>query len=492
LKDQIKCYRRSPECGGRFVEYNVIEGVFTTFFFAELVLRFIEGNVLPDGTTQSRCRYFFTGPERIWNCFDSILVLSSLADIACQIARVETDTVSWIKSSLVLMRVVRLLRVMRVIRVLRFFRSLRLMLASISHSVTELFWVFVLLFFIIYMFTIFIQGVMTEHFRDGDFQKPISTHNEFVIEHFGTISATMVSLYQSISGGRDWQEFYFPLLDISDWCGWVFLLFIFFVVFGVLNVVTGAFVDSMRLVSQRDNDLVIEQELAKETAFKTEVKAIFEDADLDGSGTLSWEEFQSHLTNERIRAYFASLQLDISEAKALFVLLDVEKNGEVPIEKFILGCLRMRGDAKSIDVNMILYENEKMLGMLTSLNDKCEDMFDRLEEGVQETRRGILTLKTAGGEKERRKSVAPIQGKPLLDEQQMAHLQALHQSVSTDDESRRQSGVPRRQSEGPPTSRFGAAFEAVERCESRRRASNASVLSDDPLSSARLQSFRLP
>merc|ERR1719401_1940249 len=103
--------------------------------------------------------------------------MSSLINLCMQIFTIDkqideamSGLAQWLSSLLVLMRVVRLLRVMRVIRVLRFFRSLRLMLASISHSVTELFWVFVLLFFIIYMFTIFIQGVMTEHFRDGDFQ----------------------------------------------------------------------------------------------------------------------------------------------------------------------------------------------------------------------------------------------------------------------------------------------------------------------------------
>merc|ERR1719326_2776110 len=117
----------------------------------------------------------------------------------------------------------------------------------------------------------------------------------------------------AISGGMDWHDVYRPLHEINETTGWVFLLYIFFVVFGVLNVVTGAFVDTMRLVSQRDNDLVIEQELKKEVDFKTEIKAIFEEADVDESGTLSWDEFESHLQNERVRAYFTSLELDLSE-----------------------------------------------------------------------------------------------------------------------------------------------------------------------------------
>ena len=60
------------------------------------------------------------------------------------------------------------------------------------------------------------------------------------------------------------------------------------------------------------------------------------------------------MQDERVKAYFKSLDLDTSEARALFVLLDLEETDEVPIEKFIEGCMRMRGDAKSIDVNMMI------------------------------------------------------------------------------------------------------------------------------------------
>merc|ERR1711862_93853 len=49
----------------------------------------------------------------------------------------------------------------------------------------------------------------------------------------------------------------------------------------------------------------------------------------------------------------------------------------------------MRGDAKSIDVNMILYENEKMLCKITSFTDFAEDVFERLEKGINDTRRQL-------------------------------------------------------------------------------------------------------
>merc|ERR1712032_1070335 len=83
---------------------------------------------------------------------------------------------------------------------------------------------------------------------------------------------------------------------------------------------------------------------------------IFREADTDHSGTLSWEEFREHLGHPVIRAYFASLDLNISEARGLFVLLDIDGSGQIHIEDFVKGCLLVRGEAKSIDLATLRYE----------------------------------------------------------------------------------------------------------------------------------------
>merc|ERR1711879_454283 len=131
----------------------------------------------------------------------------------------------------------------------------------------------------------------------------------------------LLTLFMSIAGGVDWQEIIKPLIDMHWAYGEVFFFYIFFVIFGVLNVVTGAFVDSMRLVSQRDVDVVIDDAMKRENDYIADIKRIFVEADTDGSGTLSWEEFESHLQDSRVKAYFSTLGLDVKHAKAMFMLL---------------------------------------------------------------------------------------------------------------------------------------------------------------------------
>merc|ERR1712176_265111 len=52
-------------------------------------------------------------------------------------------------------------------------------------------------------------------------------------------------------------------------------------------------------------------------------------------------------------------QLDTSDARELFNLLDVDENEEIGIEEFILGCKRLRGQAKSSDVATLIRESKK-------------------------------------------------------------------------------------------------------------------------------------
>ena len=46
-----------------------------------------------------------------------------------------------------------------------------------------------------------------------------------------------------------------------------------------------------------------------------EIKGFFKEADMDGSGTLNWQEFQTHMQNPAVKAYFSGLDIDPEEAE---------------------------------------------------------------------------------------------------------------------------------------------------------------------------------
>merc|ERR1712194_262128 len=101
----------------------------------------------------------------------------------------------------------------------------------------------------------------------------------------------------------------------------------------------------------------------------------FMEADEDRSGMLSWEEFRKHLQNTKVKAFFQALELDVSQARALFQLLDADHSNQVGLDEFLDGCMRLKGQAKSIDVNMLMYKTDKVY-------KRIQEDLRRLENGV--------------------------------------------------------------------------------------------------------------
>merc|ERR1719336_2981876 len=118
----------------------------------------------------------------------------------------------------------------------------------------------------------------------------------------------------SISGGISWSEPLEPLARVHWVYEPMFTLFIFIMFFGVLNIVVGAFVTAAAEIAKQDRELSTNAELESVEAYTKKIKEFFAEADKDQSGMLSWEEFQEHLENPKVSAYFASLELDVSNA----------------------------------------------------------------------------------------------------------------------------------------------------------------------------------
>lgn len=181
-----------------------------------------------------------------------------------------------------------------------------------------------------------------------------------VKEWYGSMARTMLTLFQCTTGGVDWHIASRPLGSISLVFVPVFSFYIAFVVIGVLNVLTGIFVERASQMSGLDRDLIVQGQLNRDQAFFREMKTIFVEADLDNSGTVSWEELSEYLMNEEVRAYLAAQQLDSYDARQLFNILDVDGTREIGMSDFVLGLWRLRGMAKSVDMVALLMETRAL------------------------------------------------------------------------------------------------------------------------------------
>ena len=87
------------------------------------------------------------------------------------------------------------------------------------------------------------------------------------------------------------------------------------------------------------------------------VTIIISDSDFVlGRSQGDWELFESKLGTPQIQEFFMAIDVDQSEAKGLFHLLDLDHSGGVSAEEFINGCLRLRGPAKALDLALLIQE----------------------------------------------------------------------------------------------------------------------------------------
>merc|ERR1719191_1318757 len=190
-------------------------------------------------------------------------------------------------------------------------------------------WTILLIIVIVYVVAVYVTQVVSEHrrnYRNSPVDDKHAEDLEAMKLMFGSVAATIYSLYKAMSGGADWGDVAQPLEDrIHFLFAPFFCSYIAFVVFAVLNVVTGVFVNDAMVVAGQDQELIIQEELSRTGSDVNEFIRMFHEADADGSGTVSWEEFTSHIEDERVKAYFKSLDLNIQDAEQLFVLLDPHK-----------------------------------------------------------------------------------------------------------------------------------------------------------------------
>jgi hypothetical protein len=154
----------------------------------------------------------------------------------------------------------------------------------------------------------------------------------------------------------------------------------------VLNIVTGLFVDTAIQVQQQKRDFRAKDLAEKEDQYVKELKKIFAQADSDSSGTLNGQEFRQLLDTPGVSEILSTMDLDIKEAQGLFKLMDIEDTDNVSSEDFVYCCLRVKGDAKSIDLCTLLYEhrqhNREMKSQISKVSYEVKEAMSNITNRV--------------------------------------------------------------------------------------------------------------
>lgn len=244
------------------------------------------------------------------------------------------------------------------------------------------------------MFGVLLLEGARDYARNGD-ADPMVLHD--LEKYYSSLFITIYTLTRAISGGMSWRDCASPFDKISWMYSVAFTLFVSFVLFGLLNILTGVFVESASAIADIDRDFVIQEEMNNQSSMVNVMRELFHRVDKDSSGGITWHELKTNLEDPAMKAYFKLVQLEPAEAESLFYLLDVDDDGEVGIEEFIMGCMRLKGTAKCIDSAMLLYENKRIFNLLNNFMRAVETNFEQLHGLISDMRARKQSLKMQGG-----------------------------------------------------------------------------------------------
>merc|ERR1712107_797833 len=202
--------------------------------------------------------------------------------------------------------------------------KLRIMISAIANSVLPLVWAGGLLFFAMLMFSaILLQGatlyVTTQSYSSSS---SVLENVEFLQEYFCSLPMAVLTLKMSITGGNDAVE-----------------------------------------RAQKDKDVLMRIERVRKRELMHSLKEVFEQLD-EGSGMVTYEDFTRLLEEPELVHIFAHLGLEVTEAVDLFEALDVDENQELEVQEFVVGCMQLRGQAKTVDVVIQMRQTRRILTQL--------------------------------------------------------------------------------------------------------------------------------
>merc|ERR1719401_27512 len=117
--------------------------------------------------------------------------------------------------------------------------------------------------------------------------------------------------------------------------------------------------------------------------YLSHIEAIFVQIDVDESGFVSLPEIENIFCDDSMSHLLEALEITAFDARSMFKLLDRDGSGLIDIDEFCDGCLRMKGEAKSFDIQCLIYESQRLLTKTTGLTEHLEECLIELDDSLR-------------------------------------------------------------------------------------------------------------
>jgi len=258
-----------------------------------------------------------------------------------------------------LARVGRSLSIVRMVRFSKVLSKIRLLTLAVAHCGMMLMWAVLFLAVVLFIFAVIFLNAVSTHLDNSDLVDVVSFVHVFRL-YFGSLPMTMLTLFMSVFGGVDWWVIAEALLSISVWYVVLFLAFMSVTVLAIMNVISAIFVNDAMETASMDMDLRLKAEVERTRLMVATLTSIFNDMSFRGEWVTP-QEFSTQMEREDMKLFCSSIGLYFTNYDSLFKLLDVDDNGVLSIDEFVIGFLRLRGGSMMIDMEVTMQEMKALV-----------------------------------------------------------------------------------------------------------------------------------
>eukprot|EP00746_Dinoflagellata_sp_MGD_P013452 gnl/MRDRNA2_/MRDRNA2_129073_c0_seq1.p1 gnl/MRDRNA2_/MRDRNA2_129073_c0~~gnl/MRDRNA2_/MRDRNA2_129073_c0_seq1.p1 ORF type:complete len:737 (-),score=132.86 gnl/MRDRNA2_/MRDRNA2_129073_c0_seq1:39-2249(-) len=350
--------------------WNLSEIVLTVIYTVELTLR---GMVHGKEIMHDR-----------WFIFDCTTVVGSLVDLLVGHLGGPDAGVN-----ISFLRIMRLMKLARLFRLFKVLKELLLLVTSIASAMRTLVWTWILLGLVIYVFAVFYTTVLGHGHAD----------NEIIQIEFGTVTRSCFTLFAILT--MEWVETAREIWEIEPSMVMVTMFYITLTAFAIMNVVVAVIVESTMQQAMSNNDDKQKQVEAEILSHTSKMTGVFMEADVDGSGDVTKEEFGKLLRSPKIQRVLRELELDAYDLEYLFDNLDIDKNGSISLPEFVQGTLQLRGTARAKRLFELHCDMVQQANAVNTQLDRLDENQTSVMEMMSSVLKSVEQVQNASGESTR-------------------------------------------------------------------------------------------
>jgi len=152
-------------------------------------------------------------------------------------------------------------------------------------------------------------------------------------------------------------QIYRPLITANPYLAIYFMAFFLVASMALVNLVTALMVESSSRQAREDREMQRAMQQSMKAALIPELRAMFEQLDVDHSGELQLcELLNAHYSVHNYLQHF----LEVENIKDLFMLLDYDGSGSVAIDEFCEGIMQAQGQ-KPMELLRVMKQTQEIL-----------------------------------------------------------------------------------------------------------------------------------